>query len=186
MVKSVYMKDHFQKIYKQREAMIEELTHFQSKEWIRPYEDKWSWGETYYHLYLMIKWFRRVSKVYVPLARPVGTLRKDKPYETCSFDVYARYKEKNKKPMKAPFILIPPEYKKINVSFDWLLEEIEKETKLLESVVSNISDDEAGHIRFLDPLANNPNLIQGIDLLGIHERHHFLLCQKYYRQAEKL
>ncbi|WP_245937462.1 DinB family protein [Saliterribacillus persicus] len=185
-MKSVYMKEHFQKMYKQREEIADELIYYQKNEWFRPYEEKWSWGETYYHLYLMLKWFRRLSKVYVPLARPVGTLRKEKPYETCSSDIYASYKEKNKKPMKAPFILIPPEYEKINVSFEWLLVEIDKETKLLESVVANISDDEAGHIRFLDPLANNPNLIQGIDLLGIHERHHFLLCKKYYHKAGRL
>ncbi|HWI49242.1 MAG TPA: DinB family protein, partial [Rummeliibacillus sp.] len=30
------------------------------------------------------------------------------------------------------------------------------------------------------PIAHYPNLIQCIDILGIHEKHHFLLCKKYY------
>ncbi len=176
------MKDRFQKIYKQREEMKKELTSFRNKEWNRPHQDKWSWGETYYHLYLMMKWFRRLSKVYVPSSLPIATLRKNKPYKVHSTDVYEAYKEKNKKPMRAPFILVPPKGIESDVDFQWLIEELDKETKHIEHIVSNIDDDVAGHIRFLDPLANNPNLIQSIDLLGIHEKHHFLLCEKYYNE----
>ncbi|WP_018933189.1 DinB family protein [Gracilibacillus lacisalsi] len=181
-MKSLHMKNHFQKIYKQREEIKEELVVFRNQEWKRPHQDKWSWGETYYHLYLMMKWFRRLSKGYVPLSLPIATLRKNKPYKVHSTDVYAAYKQKNKKPMKAPFLLVPPKDIEYDVDFQWLIEQLDNETKQLEKIVLNITDDVAGHIRFPDPLANNPNLIQSIDLLGIHEKHHFLLCEKYYNE----
>ena len=164
--------------------MQEVLANFSGAEWDRPKEDKWSWGETYYHLYLMMKWFRRLSKIYVPVSKPVAALQRNKPYLTGSTNVYEAYQDKNKKAMKAPFIIMPPDKKKINVQFADLVAELDKETKLLESIVEDVNDDTAGHIRFIDPLANHPNLIQSIDLLGIHEQHHFLLCKKYYQLGE--
>ncbi|ENH97262.1 hypothetical protein J416_06500 [Gracilibacillus halophilus YIM-C55.5] len=182
-MKSPNMQKHFRKLHEQREEINGELANFQHQKWIRPYEDKWSWGETYYHLYLMIKWFRRISKCYTPLSIPTAILRKHKPYETHSIDAFTKYKEKNKKPMKAPFILVPPKNIRYRVNFDSLIEALDNETKQLERQVSNISDNVAGHIRFLDPIANYPNLIQSIDLLGIHEKHHFLLCKKYYSES---
>lgn len=178
------MKEHFEKIYRQREEMQTELDKFTGQEWNRPQKDKWSWGETYYHLYLMVKWFRRLSKVYVPISKPVAALAKNKPYLTTSTNVYETYHEKHKKPMKAPFIIVPPNREKIHVEFDDLLVELDKETKQLEAIVDDVRDEIAGHIRFVDPLANHPNLIQSIDLLGIHEQHHFLLCKKYYQSGE--
>jgi hypothetical protein len=47
-----------------------------------------------------------------------------------------------------------------------------KETLKISTMVANIEEDIAGHIVFLDPVANNPNLIQAIQLLAIHEAHH--------------
>src|SRR5690625_1288348 len=108
------MKEHFEKIYRQREEKEEELGKYSGQEWGRPKENKWSWGETYYHLYLMMKWFRRLSKIYVPITKPVATLQRNKPYLIGSANVYEAYQGKNKKPMKAPFMLA----------------ELDKETKL--------------------------------------------------------
>ncbi|MDX8047691.1 DinB family protein [Gracilibacillus sp. S3-1-1] len=181
-MKSHHMQAHFQKLYVQRDEMEQKLVAFKGMEWERPLQDKWSWGETYYHLYLMLKNFRRLSKVYIPLTTPVAALRKSKPFTTHSPNIYEAYQAKKKKPMKAPFIIMPPKEIANNVSFDWLIEELNQETNQLEEIVATVPDDIAGHIRFPDPLANNPNLIQSIDLLGIHEKHHFLICDKYYRK----
>ena len=184
LLKSIHIEEHFEKLYRQREEMLQELAYFAGVEWNRPQKDKWSWGETYYHLYLMVKWFRRLSMFYLPISKPVAMLKKDKPYSTGSTNVYEAYQDKNKKAMKAPFIIVPPDRKKISIEFDDLVAELDKETKLLEAIVEDVNDDTAGHIRFVDPLANHPNLIQSIDLLGIHEQHHFLLCKKYYQLGE--
>lgn len=180
-MQSIYMTNHFNKIYEQREEFANEIKRFKNKEWERPYKDKWSFGETYYHLYLMVRGFRRLNKLYLPLSRPIAAARKKSPYKTHSNkDLYIEYKEKHNRPMKSPFILLPPKGIESKMSFERLIKELDNETKDLEKMLSEIKDDIAGHIRFPDPIALYPNLIQSIHLIGIHEKHHFLLCKKYY------
>lgn len=179
-MKSKYMKNYFTVIYEQREEFANELKNLENKEWERPQEDKWSIGETYYHLYLMIKLFRQLNKTFLPIAKPVAKLRSGKSYKLQSEDIFTEYNEKHNKPMKAPFVLMPPKDVKEKISFKWLLSELDIETRYLEKMLSNISDNVAGHIRYPDPIAHYPNLIQCINILGIHEKRHFLLCKKYY------
>ncbi|WP_255295677.1 DinB family protein [Bacillus cereus] len=179
-MQSIYMTNHFNKIYQQREEFANEIQCFKNKEWERPYKDKWSFGETYYHLYLMVRRFRQLNKLYLPLSRPIAAARKKSPYKTHSKDIYTEYKEKHNKPMKAPFILLPSKGIEGKISFERLIKGLDNETKNLEKMLSKIEDDIAGHIRFPDPIAHNPNLIQSIHLIGIHEKQHFFLCKKYY------
>ncbi|WP_332645345.1 DinB family protein [Lysinibacillus sp. 54212] len=179
-MKSIYMKNYFTVIYEQREQFANEIKNLKEKEWERPQEDKWSIGETYYHLYLMIKLFRQLNKSFLPIAKPVAKLRSEKPYKLHSEDIFTEYTAKHNKPMKAPFVLMPPKDIKEKISFQWILSELDIETRYLQKILSNISDNVAGHIRYPDPIAHYPNLIQCINILGIHEKHHFLLCKKYY------
>ncbi|ATP42415.1 hypothetical protein CSE16_09400 [Solibacillus sp. R5-41] len=174
------MKKYFNVIYEQREEFANELKNYNNKEWERPLEDKWSFGETYYHLYLMVRLFRQLNKPFLPIAMPIATIRRGKSYKFHSEDIYTEYKEKHNKPMKAPFVIVPPKDIKEKISFKWLVNELDIETRYLEKMLSNINDNVAGHIRYPDPIAHYPNLIQCIDLLGIHEKQHFLLCKKYY------
>ncbi|MEG0386099.1 MAG: DinB family protein [Solibacillus sp.] len=180
-MESRYMKSYFTTIYEQREEFANELKNFENKEWERPLDDKWSFGETYYHLYLMIKLFKQFNKTFLPIAKPIAKIRSGKSYKFYSEDIYTEYKEKHNKPMNAPFVIVPPKDIKERISFKWLVNELHIETMFLEKMLSNISDNVAGHIRYPDPLAHYPNLIQSIDLLGIHEKQHFLLCKKYYK-----
>lgn len=76
-MKSRYMKNYFTVIYEQREEFADELKNFKNKEWERPQEDKWSFGETYYHLYLMVRLFRQLNKLYLPISKPIATLKKE-------------------------------------------------------------------------------------------------------------
>lgn len=52
------------------------------------------------------------------------------------------------------------------------------ETLTLQKLVKDIEEDIAGHIRFPDPVAHYPNLIQAIQLLAIHEQQHFNIMEK--------
>ncbi len=85
--------------------------------------------------------------------------------------------------MRAPSIIMPPKHVEQLISTTTLLKEIAHETKKLESMVTTLNERIAGHIRYPDPIAHYPNFIQSIDLIGIHEQHHFNLCQKYYRDG---
>lgn len=55
-----------------------------------------------------------------------------------------------------------------------------RETDEIKKLVQNIEENIAGHIVFLDPVAHYPNLIQSIQLLAIHERHHFMIMKNNY------
>ncbi|WP_366248519.1 DinB family protein [Terribacillus aidingensis] len=179
-MKSSYMQEHFETIYLQRRRFEENIRKYSNREWMRPQPDKWSIGETYYHLYLLLKRFRQLNKVYIPVSKPFSVFKKRASYQTKIEDIYRAYREKHGKPMKAPSILLPPKGIESKVKFDQLKHDLHKETILLKIMVSEIDNAIAGHIRYPDPLAHYPNLIQSVQLIGIHEQHHFRLCQKYY------
>ncbi|MFP7495257.1 DinB family protein [Terribacillus saccharophilus] len=180
-MKSKFIKDHFDTIYKQRKTFEEDIYDYRGKEWIRPVSDKWSIGETYYHLYLLIKRFRQLNKLYIPIGKPFSLMWKHKPYKTDIEDIYSAYKAKKGKAMKAPNILQPPKNSESKPSLKQITKKLDMETEDLENMVAGMESECAGHIRYPDPLAHNPNLIQSICLIGIHEQHHFKLCKKYYR-----
>lgn len=171
---------HFEKIDRQRETFYSLITKHNANFWTRPQPDKWSIGETYYHLLLMVKRFRQLNVIYLPLAKPFAHIWKNRCYQTGIHNIYEEYQQKHNKGMRAPSILLPPKGTEQLISINMLLEELDHETKQLETMLSGISEPIAGHIRYPDPIAHYPNLIQSIDLIGIHEQHHFHLCQKYY------
>ncbi|WP_394514324.1 DinB family protein [Priestia aryabhattai] len=179
-MKSIYMKLYFEELYEQRFIFSKKIVNYNNIFWVRPSENKWSLGETYYHLYLMVRRFRQLNKFYLPVSRRIASARKDIIYKTSSKNIYTEYTEKHRASMKAPFILVPPKKIRGSITFFDLKNKIEEETKQLENMVSHIEDNIAGHIRYLDPIAHNPNLIQSIHLLAIHEEHHFSLCTQYY------
>ncbi|GAF12422.1 transmembrane protein [Bacillus sp. JCM 19046] len=172
---------HLTKLLTQRTVMLEVMIPYAGEEWTRPNEEKWSFGETYLHLYLLLKWFRRLNQVYLPIASKLAYPFKNQPYEKKSANVYELYQQKNQKAMKAPFFLMPPKITKDQPQFHDLVKLLDEETDKLTTLIFHLEDDLAGHIRYPDPLAGNPNLLQAIDLLGIHEQHHFRLCKQYYK-----
>ncbi|WP_064504251.1 hypothetical protein [Alkalihalobacillus trypoxylicola] len=177
-MKSETMRAHFHKIYEQRNTMKDILDLYKGKEWHRIHDDKWSLGETYYHLYLLIKWFRRLNIFYLPISK-IFLKNSNQIYLKNSHDIYSQYRKTHKKPMKAPFILIPPKNIERKISFNQLLLELNNETLLFEKMVAVYEENQAGQIKFPDPIAHYPNLIQSVDLIGIHENHHFQLYRTY-------
>ncbi|WP_254593544.1 DinB family protein [Terribacillus sp. AE2B 122] len=180
-MKSSYMQDHFDTIYLQRKKFDEDIQEYRNKEWMRPQPDKWSIGETYYHLYLLLNRFRQLNKFYIPVGKPFSKACRRTPYKTEIEDIYKAYREKHGKPMKAPSILLPPKNIERKIQFKQLKQDLHNETFQFKRVVSGIESNIAGNIRYPDPLAHYPNLIQSIHLIGIHEQHHFRLCRKYYK-----
>ncbi len=178
-MKSKEMQFHFKKIKEQRDAFYHDSAINFENAWIRPKPEKWSIGETIYHLVLMIRLFRRFSGIYIPVIYPWAYIRRKKPYRTETCDIYQQFQQKNKKAMLAPFLLIPPS----GLEEKWTISEIrailERETNQLISNLDNIEQEIAGQISYPDPIAGYPNLIQCIHLLSIHEQHHFDIVKKY-------
>ena len=106
-MKSENIAKHFQTLHVQRNEFLPHL-HSLSQEqlWYRPQNGKWSIGEHFYHLYLIAKMLKVAIKFSFTLI-PYAKLRKNASFSTEIHDIYAEYKEKNGKRMKAPWILNP-------------------------------------------------------------------------------
>ncbi|MDM5195663.1 DinB family protein [Bacillus hominis] len=175
---------HFQTLYAQRSQFLSHL-HSLSQEqlWYRPKKGKWSIGEHFYHLYLIARMLKVAIKFSFTLI-PYAKLRKNAPFATDIHDIYAEYKEKHGRGMKAPWILIPSKKIYYSMSAIELEKLLSRETDEIKKLVQNIEENIAGHIVFLDPIAHYPNLIQSIQLLAIHEKHHFMIMKNNYEMID--
>ncbi|MGR6903808.1 DinB family protein [Lysinibacillus sp. BSL11] len=172
-MESTSMAKHFLTLQAQRPHYLPAIHSLSQEElWQVTREGKWSIGEHFYHLYLILKMLHTATK-YSLFLMPIAKRRRNKPYSTEIHDIYEEYQSKKGQGMRAPGILVPP--KKIRFvlnSYD-IEQLLINETLALQKLVQNIDEDVAGHIVFPDPIAHYPNLIQAIQLLAIHERHHF-------------
>lgn len=175
---SKVIQSHFQLLESQRNIFFEKINIVKNP-WERPLPDKWSVAETIYHLMLLARLVRRVSIFYLPLMLPYAHLRKTRPYETEIYNIYQKYNQTKKHAMKAPLVLTPPK----NLSQKYQFEDIQRllsaETAGLKVILSKYDEKVAGQIRYPDPIAHYPNVIQSVHLLAIHVQHHFNLLEKY-------
>src|SRR5699024_292697 len=179
-MKSVQMQQHFQQLEQQRTVFYHDPVIQASDPWKMPQPGKWSIAETLYHLILMVRMLRRFSYVYIPVMLPIAHLRRKKPYQTETYNLYEAFRDKKTRPMKAPFIVKPPTDLENKYSFTGIQEQLDMETKMLKERLQTIEEDIAGHIYYPDPIAEYPNLIQCVHLLAIHEHHHFKITKRYF------
>ncbi|MCI0763887.1 DinB family protein [Bacillus sp. TL12] len=180
-MKSESISKHFRTLHQQRSRFLPKLQSLPQEElWHRNKNVQWSIGEHLYHLYLIAKMLKVAIKFSFTLL-PYAKIRRNAPFTTDIHDIYAEYKEKHGRGMKAPWILVPP--KKIYYAMNGkeLEQLLVNETNAIKVCVQNIEENIAGHIVFFDPIAKYLNLIQAIQLLAIHEKHHFLIIENIYK-----
>ncbi|TSB45543.1 DinB family protein [Alkalicoccobacillus porphyridii] len=181
-MKSGMMLIYFNQLSDQRETFLSSVV--EKDVWQRPLPEKWSIGETMYHLLLLLKRFRQINVGYLHLAKPLAHLNRQKSFKTESENIYEHYQQHHSRAMKAPPFIKPPSKLQEKITYKDMITELNVETRKLKSMLSNIDENIAGHIRYPDPPAHYPNLIQAIHLLVIHEQHHFKLCETYYKETE--
>ncbi|WP_442602253.1 DinB family protein [Paenibacillus sp. KN14-4R] len=176
-MKSESITKHFYTLNQQRCKYLPKIQSLSQEElWHRNEDGKWSIGEHLYHLYLILRMLRRATRFSFVLT-PYAKLKRNKPFATEINDIYAEYKNKKGRGMRAPRMLVPPKRIRYSLDAKALEQLLLNETNAMEDLVQNMEEDIAGHIVFLDPLANYPNLIQSIQLLAIHENHHFTIIE---------
>lgn len=182
-IRSNSIAEHFQVMQTQRATFFQDNNIQFENIWTRPLLEKWSVGETLYHLVRMMKVFQRLSVVYIPIMKPVAVFRKNKQYPTTIHDIYQAYTKKHQRGMSAPPFVKPPEKIRGAYTLEELQEMMRTETHKLMKMTAKIEEYIAGNIYYFDPVANHPNLIQSIHLLAIHEQHHFKLVKNYQEQT---
>lgn len=182
-MKSKSISKHFHTIAQQRYQFMPNIQSLSQEDlWYRNEDGKWSIGEHLYHLYLILRMVKVATKFSFVLI-PYAKLKRNTRFDTEIHDIFTEFKEKKGRGMKAPWILIPPKKIRHSMNVRELEQLLLNETNEMEAVVKNIEEDIAGHIVFLDPIANYPNLIQAIQLLAIHEKHHFIMIENNYKMV---
>lgn len=177
-MKSNCMMQHFHTLQEQRSHYIPSIHSLSQKElWYRGEEGKWSIGEHFYHLYLILRMLKTATTCSLFLT-PYAKIRRNKPFATEIHDIYEEYKLKKGKGMKAPGILVPPKKIRFALNSKDIEQYLVNDTMAMKKLVEDIEEGVAGHIIFPDPIAHYPNLIQAIQLLAIHERHHFEITER--------
>ncbi|WP_286925797.1 MULTISPECIES: DinB family protein [Lysinibacillus] len=177
-MKSNSMMKHFHTLQEQRAHYLPSIHALSQKElWYGSEEGKWSIGEHFYHLYLILRMLKTATKCSLLLI-PYAKVRRNKPFATEIHDIYEEYKHKKGKGMKAPRILVPAQKIQFSLNSKDIEQLLVNDTMAMKRLVEGIEEDIAGHIIFPDPIAHYPNLIQAIQLLAIHERHHFEIIER--------
>jgi len=172
------MMKHFHTLQEQRAHYMPSIHALSQKElWFRSEEGKWSIGEHFYHLYLILRMLKTATKCSLLLI-PYAKMRRNKPFATEIHNIYEEYKHKKGKGMKAPGILVPAQKIQFSLNSKDIEQLLVNDTMAMKRLVEGIEEDIAGHIIFPDPIAHYPNLIQAIQLLAIHERHHFEIIER--------
>jgi len=185
-MKSNSMATHFHTLQEQRVHYLPYIQSLpQNQLWHREVEGKWSIGEHFYHLYLILKMLKTATKCSL-LLTPYAKIRRNKPFATEIHDVYEEFKNKKGRGMRAPAILVPPKKIRFVLNSDEIEQLLITETSAMKELVKDIEENIAGHIVFPDPLAHYPNLIQSIQLLAIHEKHHFRIMEQQYQRLIRL
>src|SRR5699024_5079485 len=123
----------------------------------------------------MVNVSRRFSAVYIPIMKPGAAIRNSRQHPTTNPAIHQPYTEQHQRGMSAPPFVKPPERVRGTYTLEELQQMLRNETHKLMKMTSNIEEYTAGNIYYFDPMAGNPNLIQSIHLLAIHEQHHFKL-----------
>lgn len=144
----------------------------------RVVRNKWSIEEVLYHCYLLLKFTRQASEVYLPAGKIAMKLSSGKPkdYNGNMNNIY-----EGPEPMPAPCILIP----KVNNDYSKgeLRLMMEDETEKMKKLVGKLSKDEAYWITYPDPVPDYPNTVQTVKLLQIHEAHHYNVLMQRERNG---
>lgn len=139
--------------------------------WAPPEAGRWSIGENLQHLTRMMRLFRRFSSIALLLERPIARMRRNRPFLTHARDMFSG------RSLRAPFP-IRPQRPATALSSEAVMEALTKETELLENLL--LSEDERilGHVWLWDPVMGSVNLVQVVDLLALHEEHHFEILRR--------
>jgi len=159
----------------QRESIFRELTAVHDDVlWHRPEPGTWSIGEHLDHTRVVNCYFRRLFKVYVPLASVFARLFRNLPYETEIDDVWKRRGFAMKNIGMHLGWLWPPKYGSNRpVGLAFLQESLELEHAASRRFYSAHDESLLGHIVLPDPTIGALNVVQWLRVQAYHDAHHF-------------
>ena len=144
--------------------------------WRRPRDTDWAAGDTLLHLCRAMRVYRLLIQISWPVLFPVAWLLRTRPFERDIVDIFSQYEAAGVR-MRATPLLVPRRPNRLPALHE-LREQLEAETKKMENTLGGIAEGVAGHFRLFDPGVGSPNLVQRVQLLAFHERHHFKIIER--------
>ena|SRR5215469_8150967 len=167
----------FEVLHAQREVFLPVLQYASGRTlWGRPSDSSWAVGDSLLHLCKTMRVYNILIRGSWPVLFPIAWLFQGRPFERGMRDIFAEYEAAGKR-MKATPLLTPRRPDRWP-STQELWEQLEKETSKMEDTLARTPEEVAGHFRVFDPRIGSPNLIQRVQLLGFHERHHFKIMER--------
>ena len=172
----------FESLRAQREAFFPTIEGFEVEMlWRRPTDTGWAIGDTVQHLCKTMRVYWFLIRVSWPVLYPMAWLFRNRSFERSTRDIFAEYQAAGKR-MKATGLLVPHRPDRLP-PLNELREELNAETNRMEGMLAGIPEGVAGHFRIFDPGVGSPNLIQRVQLLAFHERHHFKIMEDLIAQG---
>lgn len=134
--------------------------------WRRPGDGHWSVGQNLEHVNKLVRLFRWMFTIYLPIARPIARLRRHRPFPIDKEDIYQHDTQK-------PPGVEPKDRSIDPMPFDELRRLLDAELARIRGVLDDLDEDIAGNIYYWDWVTGKVNVQQCILLDYYHERRHF-------------
>jgi len=132
-------------------------------------------GQNLEHLHKAMRFFRRLYVVVVPLEWPLAALRRHRPFERRMDDPF----QERLKNIAALPGTTPVDRRAAPVQFSVLRSRLDGELNKLTRFLADIDEDVAGNLWFWYGPLGFVNLLQDVQLHGLHEAHHFRFVNEW-------
>jgi DinB family protein len=158
---------YFEQIRAQRQELYDRIARLPAATiWRRSGDGHWSVGQNLEHVNKLVRLFRWLYTIYLPLAVPIARLGRRGPFPVDAEDVFRRH-------LPMPPGLGPKDRSNNPTPYEDLRRLLDGELARIVRLLMDLEEDVAGHIYFWDWLTGPINIQQCMLLSYFHERRHF-------------
>ncbi len=158
---------YFGQIQAQRQEIYDRIAPLPAATiWRRPGDGHWSVGQNLEHVNKLLRLFRWLFLIYLPVAVPIARVRRHRPFAIDKEDIYQHDTQR-------PPGVKPKDRSKNPFRYEALREAMDAELARTSRALQNLPEDVAGNVYYWDWVTGLVNLHQMILLDYYHERRHF-------------
>lgn len=166
-MRSPTMGRYFEQIRTQRQELYHRIAPLEAATiWRRPGDGHWSVGQNLEHVNKLLRLFRWLWTIYLPLAIPIARLRRGRPFPIDKEDIYQHDTQR-------PPGVKPKDRSRHPMPYAELRRFMDTELTRIVRQVKDLDEDVAGNIYYWDWVTGLVNMQQCVLLDYYHERRHF-------------
>jgi len=146
--------------------------------WRGPGDGHWSVGQNLEHVNKLLRLFRWLWTIYLPVAVPIARWRRHRPFRIDKEDIYQHDTQR-------PPGVKPKDRSQCPMDYEELRRWMDTELKRTTSLLKDLDEDVAGNIYCWDWVTGLVNTHQCVLLDYYHERRHFGFAHRLLDRWEK-